>query len=83
MNRPLLTDETLEQWWEGEHANWINCPEQYCDEHLAASGYCMTCDREYPYCPTCLDAYYGEDEANDCYRSHRTVLDDIVDAVGK
>ena len=76
MIRPVLTDEALEA-----SGDWISCPEQYCDDTLDGAGYCLTCDREYPYCPVCRWSSYSEDAVNGCYKGCATVLDRIVDAL--
>jgi len=52
------------------------CPDK--DEDLN----CILCNRQWDQCPTCLELV-ADNCVDDCYQSHRTVLDDIVDAVGK
>jgi hypothetical protein len=81
VSRPRLTAEDLERLWP---KNWIQCPGlpgYDCDEHLDHNGYCLTCDREHPYCPSCLYGHDTEADADKCYEGCATVLDKIVDAL--
>lgn len=47
---------------------------------LDEGNFCIVCNREWQQCPTCLELHTTDDSANDCFKSHRTVLDDIADA---
>ena len=54
------------------------CPD--CNGTLVGT-YCHDCEFEFYDCGICGKVYGDESEAGDCEYDHRTVLDDLVDAV--
>ncbi len=55
------------------------CPA--CLDVLDDNAWCNLCEFEFYRCGVCRIVYDDESRAGDCEYSHRTVLDDIVDAV--
>ena len=58
--------------------NKRRCPD--CHD-LIDSLWCEHCMFEYYDCGTCGKVFGDESDAADCEYEHRTVLDDIVDAI--
>ena len=73
-----------------EDENWptvgdlcdCTCPDldEWSTETVPVAN-CTLCNREWFRCITCEERYTDESEQASCFQSHRTVLDDIIDAV--
>ena len=59
----------------------LGMPYQEVPEDSMSDLWCDYCQYEHHSCPTCGEPYSEESDAGDCEYSHRTVLDDMIDAL--